>query len=412
MTGPTAASARRRILALSQVYPPDPASVGQHLADACAALARRGAEVEVITAAAGYDDASIRYPAREQRDGVTVRRLPWSSFGKGSMALRLLGGLSFTVQCIVRGLSGRAPDTILVSTVPPMIPLAALALARLRASEIVYWVMDLNPDQVVALGRARPTQWNVRALNWMQSRILFRARAVVVLDRFMAERMRAKGPISGILVVLPPWPHHADVIDRPAEHSPFRAVHALGSTRVIMYSGNHALAHPLDTALAAAVRLREDPRLRFVFVGGGATKPKVEAVTGPSIRSLPYQPLETLADSLSAADVHLVVMGNEVVGINHPCKVYGAMAVSRPILFVGPADSHVGDMIREHGVGWHVAHGDVDGMVRVLEEIAAMPREQLTEMGRRAGALVADRFSRARLEGAFVDVVLAGDAAA
>ena len=66
----------RTILVLSQVYPPDPASVGQHMADASQELVRRGWRVRVITANRGYDDATIKYAPFEKRDGVEVRRVP------------------------------------------------------------------------------------------------------------------------------------------------------------------------------------------------------------------------------------------------------------------------------------------------------------------------------------------------
>ncbi len=74
----------RSLLLLSQVYPPDPAAVGQHLHDAAREMARRGWTVRVLTSARGYADPSARYPARERLDGVDVRRLGWGSFGKGA----------------------------------------------------------------------------------------------------------------------------------------------------------------------------------------------------------------------------------------------------------------------------------------------------------------------------------------
>ncbi len=74
-----------------------------------------------------------------------------------------------------------------------------------------------------------------------------RARAVVVLDRFMAARVRAKGAQSETLSILPPWPHEHTVSNLPREGNTFRAEHGLLDVRVIMYSGNHSAAHPLDT---------------------------------------------------------------------------------------------------------------------------------------------------------------------
>ena len=124
-----------------------------------------------------------------------------------------------------------------------------------------------------------------------------------------------------------------------------------------------------------------------------------------NIISLPYQPLDSLKYSLSAADLHLVVIGNEVVGINHPCKVYGALSLARPILFLGPRPSHVDDLIREAAVGWHVEHGDVDGAVRIIREAMAPSPQCLGEMGQRAADLVTQRYTKARICGQFADIL-------
>ena len=68
--------------------------------------------------------------------------------------------------------------------------------------------------------------------------------------------------------------------------------------------------------------------------------------------------------------------------------------MGRPILLVGPAENHVADIMAEHDIGWHVRHGDVDGAVRVLSEIASMSREALEEKGRRAYDAIVARGGR------------------
>ena len=85
----------KTLLVLSQVYPPDPASVGQHVADAASEMVKRGYRVVVLTSARGYDDPTQKYTRKETVNGVEIRRLPLSSFGKKSIFLRLLGQFSF-----------------------------------------------------------------------------------------------------------------------------------------------------------------------------------------------------------------------------------------------------------------------------------------------------------------------------
>jgi colanic acid biosynthesis glycosyl transferase WcaI len=408
----TDAPKKRTLLVISQVYVPDPASVGQHMADAAAEMARRGYPVRVLASARGYDNPSVKYPLREVRDGVDIRRLPLSSFGKKSIPVRLLGAVVFLTQALVRGLFTPRLGCILVSTSPPMASIVAVVIGKLRRVPVKYWLMDLNPDQVVALGKAKETSPAVRVFRWMNRRIWGNASDVVALDRFMAERVTKRLDISEKLHVMPPWP--LEDYGEPLAHAtnPFRVKHSLDGKFVFMYSGNHGPTNPIRTLLDAAVALKDDKRLVFMFIGGGIGKKEVEetikAHPDAQIISLPYQPMSELKYSLSAADVHLVTVGNEAVGIVHPCKVYGAMAVARPVLLLGPSPCHVSDILEKHGIGWHVQHGDVAGCVETIRGIAGTPRGELEGMGRKALDVLNASLSKRELCGRFCDVMERG----
>jgi glycosyltransferase involved in cell wall biosynthesis len=384
---------------------PDPAATGQHLADVAEALVKRGHRVIVYTSGRGYDDPSIRYPARETIRGVTVRRVPFASFGKSSILVRLIGGFSFVAQSIARAVTSRKIDAVLISTSPPLAPVAALTLRALRGAKVKYWVMDINPDQIVALGMASPDAASVRAFEWLNRRILGRADDIIVLDRFMAERIGRKQDVEGRMTILPPWP--AEDPDDVVAHgeNPFRNEHVPPGRTVIMYSGNHGPSNPLTTILQAARRLEDEKKLLFMFVGGGVGKAEVDELGGSNVVSLPYQPLSEIGNSLSAGDVHIVTVGDEVAGIVHPSKVYGAMAVGRPILLVGPPENHIADILAEHDIGWHVLHGDVDGAVRVLREIASMSKQELEAKGRLAREVMRARGGKAGSVARMADIV-------
>jgi colanic acid biosynthesis glycosyl transferase WcaI len=92
-----------------------------------------------------------------------------------------------------------------------------------------------------------------------------------------------------------------------------------------------------------------------------------------------------------------------MIGIIHPCKIYGAMAVGRPVLFLGPRPSHVSDLLDQHEIGWHVAHGDVEAMVRAIEQIRQTPAETMTRMGRTARRVLQADMGQAILCGRFCD---------
>lgn len=404
---------RPRILVLSQVYVPDPTAVGQYLADAAEALADRGHDVRVITSARGFDDPTQKYPLHETIRGVEVVRMPFSSFGKKSIAHRLAGMAVFLTQALVRGLFTPRLGAILVSTSPPLASFAAVIIGALRGVPITYWAMDLNPDQMIQLGRIKETSLAARVFDFFNRLILRRAAAVVALDRFMGERLCRKHDVTDKLTVMPPWPHAEHDGGVPHDENPFRREHNLAGKFVVMYSGNHALTNPIETILDAAVRMQDREDLVFMFIGGGVRKKSVEETIAkhkPSnVISLPYQPLETIRYSLSAADVHLVTLGQEVVGCVHPCKVYGALALSRPILYAGPRPSHVTDLLSEDDpaqrIGWSIEHGDVDAAIRAIDEIRALPQTELVAMGERAAALVQERFDTKQMIDRFCDVI-------
>jgi colanic acid biosynthesis glycosyl transferase WcaI len=398
---------RRTILVISQVYVPDPAATGQHLADVAEEMARRGYGVIVYTSARGYDDPSRRYPSRETRNGVEVRRLPLSSFGKSSIPIRLVAQALFLLQAIVRGLLTRGLCGVIVSTTPPFCGGAGLVVSRLRGVPLKYWVNDLNPDLMVAMGKLGPHSLPVRVFEALNRSVFRHATDVVVLDRFMAERVVAKLEFRRALGILPPWAHEDRLDAISHEENPFRQEHVPPGSFVLMYSGNHSSANPLATILDAVERLQDDPRLLLFCIGGGEGKREVDERIRRgvrNIRSFPYQPLDSIRFSLSAADVHVVSIGNGLVGIVHPCKVYGAMAVSRPILFVGPAPSHVSELIDRLKIGWLVAHGDVEHAVRTIREMMGTPVEERIAMGRRAREAIAGELGRDTLLRRLCDV--------
>lgn len=397
------------LVIFSQVFPPDPTAVGQYLLDAAREMQRRGFRVTVYTANRAYEDPGVRFPRHEDMQGIAVRRLPLSSFGKKSLLIRLLGGVSFTLQCALHGLLRPRTTHLLVSTSPPMCPLAAVIVGVFRRVRIAYWAMDINPDQSVAMGAVKPGSLFVRLLDGMNRQILRRATTVVALDHFMADRLNRKRDVRDKLAVIPPWPQEHGL--RSVEHAenPFRQRHGLDGKLVVMYSGNLSNASPITSVLRAAERLRDLPELVFLFVGGGQAKREIDELIAreapPNVRSLPYQPFSELSYSLSAADVHLVSVGEKIVGICHPCKVYGAMAVARPIVLLGPEESHVGDLLQRARFGWHIPPDDVDAAERVLREIAASTPQQRAALGQQGRRLVDQELSQAALCRRFGDLV-------
>jgi hypothetical protein len=298
-------------------------------------------------------------------------------------------------SCAFRLWSSPQFDVVVAMTSPPLISFVATLAVPGRARSLVFWSMDLNPDEAIAAGWLRPKSPVARLLSLMLLHSLQRADRIVALDRFMKDRIQAKGVPAEKVLVVPPWSHDDSVRFDPEGRKDFRANFSLSRKFVVMYSGNHSPCHPLDTLLLAAERLAENENIAFCFVGGGSDFGKVkERARNHGLRNVlcvPYQPIEKLSASLSAADLHVVVMGNQYVGIVHPCKIYNVLAVKKPFLYIGPNESHVTDIIRQSSA-YVSSHGDMEGVVANI--LHAM---RSTVLGSPCGVDLEGRFSKNRL---------------
>jgi hypothetical protein len=224
---------------------------------------------------------------------------------------------------------------------------------------------------------------------------------VISLDRFMADRLRKRGSLAKKLEIIPPWPHERFVGPIDPGVNPFRLTHGWAGKFIIMYSGLHTASNPLSTLLEATLAFADDPNLIFAFVGGGQGKSEVESHierhSAKNVASIPYQPLEEIRYSLAAADVHVVSLGAEMVGIIHPCKIYSAMSIARPILFLGPKPSHIADLLERQSFGWRIEHGDGIGAIARLREIRGLTGEQLGAIGRLGQNLLREGLSQENL---------------
>lgn len=370
-----------KVLLLNQCFYPDVVSTAQHLTDLAVALSEQGHEVTVIASRRGYDNPEVRFPAREVWKNIEIIRIPSLGLGKKAKWRRAADFGSFLLSCVYRLLLLPRFDVVVALTSPPLISFLGALFVRLKGGVFTFWVMDLNPDEAIAAGWLKESSLVSRGLQKLLHYSLVQARKIFVLDRFMMERILSKGIAEDKIVVLPPWSQSDEVRFDEEGRKAFRAEHGLTSKFVVMYSGNHSPCHPLDTLLGAAERLAPHEEIHFCFVGGGSEFTKVKNFASThnleNVTCLPYQPLGKLAGSLSAADMHAVVMGDPFTGIVHPCKIYNILAIGSPVLYIGPSDSHVADVVSQSGddkIASSARHGDVDGVVgHILERVRIAP---------------------------------------
>lgn len=372
-----------RVLLVNQFYPPDMAPTGQHLHELARCLVTRGHEVEVLCSRRSYEGGG-GYGAEEVLDGVRVRRVATFAFGR-SGAGRAADYLSFLVAACGRAVrSSREYDVTLCLTTPPYVGWVVPRMLGRHRGALAHWIMDVYPDVLAAHGGLSARGLLYKLLRRLTRSQLRGSALVLTLGSRMQERVRAYAGEGARLECVPLWSSFLDGGPDEEAVASWRRRRGWGpGDLVLLYSGNMGLGHRLEEFLRAAGKAAD--RVVWAFAGGGRRRSEVErfVVENPRVpvQLLPYVSQEELPGSLAAADVHLVSLRSPWQGLIVPSKLQAALGLGRPVIFVGPRDSEPADWLAASGGGWHVAEGDVDG---VLQAVAAA--SDPIERQRRGGA--------------------------
>lgn len=390
----------RGILFVNQHYWPDVAATGQHLTDLAEYLQSQGYDVEVITSTSRYEGGGLEVPLEEVHEGVTISRFRSPGFGRDGTLGRLTDYAVFFLRAFLRILRAPHKDLLVLLTTPPLLPVLGLMTSVLKGQPYAIWSMDLHPDAGEELGILSPGAWYVRLLHGLNNLAHRRAEFVVDLGRYMKKRLQEKGIDPDRLVTIPVWSPGDEVHPVPAEENPLIDQLGLKDRHVIMYSGNAGLGHRFEEVLEAMEQLAGHPEVFFLFVGSGPRRDEIERfVRTRDIGNFGYSdyfPRDQLKYSLSLADLHLLTLKPSMAGIAVPAKLYGIMAVGKPVLMVGPSESEPAMVIREHRIG-HVVDpnrtGDAATEVREVILRSLRSEQELREMGGRAREVFRERYS-------------------
>ena len=406
---------RKTLLIFSQTFVPDPASVGQHMADVAVEMARRGYRVKVYTSARGYDDPTQRYPKRENVHGVEVRRLAFSSFGKKSILTRVIGTASFMTQCLFLALLTPNVAGIFFSTSPPLIGIVAAIARFIRRIPIAYWAMDLNPDQLIALGKLRPTDFLARLLERVNRIILNSSALVVALDRFMAERPYANARRrGGRRCRSSPWPHEGTSWRSAAPDQEPLPRKTLGSMTGSWSCTAATTARPIHwtpcwKATRSSSVTNPDSTLplhRPAASAKGTSKGSSRTMPSPTSSHcpLPAPPADcaipsrppTCTSSRSAATWSASSI---------PARSMAPWPLAAPsfTLVPGPRTSPTSSMPTPIGQQESLTETPMAGMIAAIERLSTLPPETLRQMRAVAQDVLASRLSQSILCGRFCD---------
>ena len=400
-----------RLFFINRFFHPDQSATAQLLTDLAVGLATYGIGVTVLTGRLGYLGGETAVPCEEQYKGVTVRRVWSTRFGRQSTLGRLFDYLSFYLASAWAAVQTKDVDCVVVLSDPPILSVQAVLLGRLKGWKTVCWLQDVFPEIAVRAGtlreglRARLFRW---AANWS----LRSSDRVIVVGRCMERCLLAFGLQRDRVVLIPNWADGDHLTPVAPEDNWFRKQHGLEGQIVVMYSGNLGVVHETEALIPLIHYLQGMREVCFLFVGEGQGKTRLQNWVCQerleNVRFLGYQNKEHLRYSLSAGDIHLVTLRSEMEGLSVPSKMYGIMAVGRPVVFIGPDGSEVASLIRESGCGEVFFPQESEKAALAILHLAQdyRRRESLGSAGRRYFETFLDkRFAIQRFQTVFQDMM-------
>ncbi|MEM9217666.1 MAG: glycosyltransferase family 4 protein [Cyanobacteria bacterium P01_F01_bin.150] len=347
-----------RLLILNQFFPPDFAATGQLIEELAKQLVLQNLDVEVFTGQPGYAFQTESAPAKEKLNGVSIRRSRISHIWFQRIRGKAASGIIFCMRSFLYLLKcARKKDVLLVTTAPPFLPVIAYLIYCLVGLPYVCIIYDLYPDIATELGVINSDHWIVNLWNRLNRAIWCNAAQIVVLSDSMKKRVLENCPslAPSRVSVIHSWADPDHIKPYPKQENRFAQKYNLVESFTVLYSGNIGRCHDVDTIVEAMQYLKDEP-IQFVFIGGGAKQPSLEEQVDQlglsrKVKFLPYQEKHNLPHSLTACDLSLVSVSEDMGALVAPSKLYSALAAGRPIAAICSAQSYLNSLLIKMGCG-------------------------------------------------------------
>lgn len=367
----------KKILFINQYYCPDQSASSLYLTDVCCELSNRNFDVSVLCSRMSYRNKKLTYPSSEDCSGVHVYRTGSRLIedGSNSRMRRLLNELMLHMCFAFRALRLGRYDTVVVMTSPPLIGWIGSVLKCIFKCRLIYWVLDLNPDQAVRLGWIKNNGFFHKTCRAVANNIVNCADEVVVLDRYMQELMKTEYSLKDRqkIKVKKLWTlPRQQIFEADVRKELKLFLSSVEGKKLFLLGGNLSVCHPIETFLLAILELKECLNFVFVFAGGGPRSEEViQFKERYGLHNLFY--FDHLNQNefnflFERTDIHLMALGNDFSGIVHPSKYYQIRASGKPFIFLGPECSYVGDELTDSGLGINVRHDDVESMISAMTD--------------------------------------------
>ena len=376
-----------RILYVSHLYDPEPGAQPVRVRQLAHHWARRGHEVTVLTGFPNHPEGHIfpGYRARfwklvdsEMEGDVRIVRT-WLIPRPNRGALnRSVVFSSFTASAALTGLGIGSADVVIGTVPQPLAPLAAWFKSRASKAPFVLEIRDLWPEGLLATGQASSSSVSYRVLDRVARFLHGRADHIVAVTESIRDHVIEHRKVSPDRINVVRAGVAVDEFESNSEPEESKRWWDVSGRFVVSYVGTHGDAHDLWTVLQAAEAMADtDPRVLFLFAGGGAEAERLCAHASSkglkNVRFLGQIDRDDIPSVLNASDICLATLRDSpVFKTVVPTKLYEYMAARRPIItnVAGEAEN----LVESAGAGVYVPAEDPEALAGAIRSIAADPQ--------------------------------------
>ena len=383
-------------------YHPDVASTGQLLKDQAEGMLD-DFEVTVICTVPSYTGIiEDRYKTQkyyfENINGVKVIRVSVPEFTKTKKHSRMINIACYFLRALIATIKSGKQDYVFTISQPPILGgLLGVCGKWIKRAKLIYTIQDYNPEQVKAVNYLN-NKWILKIMMALDKFSCRRASKVIVVGRDMLPTMtrrftNKKGKLSRKMpktVFINNWMDEREIYPLSGDDEKvkeFKKKYGLENKFVIMYSGNIGLYYDLENLIKVIEKFKDREDIVFPFIGAGSKKDEIEKYAKEhemkNVVFIPYQPKEDLIYSLNAADVHWVVNAEGIKGVSCPSKLYGVLAVAKPVLAVLEKGVEARDIVEKTECGYSVSPKDYEGVEKLVEKFISTDKKTLSEIGNR-----------------------------